>query len=112
EEAWDAILSSRVLLCGLAVDDAHHFKRPGDPTAAGPGRGWVVVRAAELTPDAILGAMERGDFYSSTGVTLRDYHVDSASMTLDIRESAWSKYRVQFIGRGGRVLAERTENPA
>lgn len=112
EEAWDAILSSGVLLYGLAVDDAHHFKRPGDPTAAGPGRGWVVVRAAELTPDAILGAMERGDFYSSTGVTLRDYRVDDTSMALDIRESAWSKYRVQFIGRGGRVLAELTESPA
>ena len=56
--------------------------------------------------------MERGEFYSSTGVTLRDYRVDATSMTLDIRESAWSKYRVQFIGRGGRVLAERTESPA
>ena len=112
EEAWDAILSSGKLLYGLATDDAHHFKRPEDPTAARPGQGWVVVRADTLTPRAILDAMERGEFYSSTGVELRDYRVSATEMTLDIRTTAWSKYRVQFIGRGGRVLSEVTTNPA
>lgn len=112
EEVWDAILTSGLLLYGLAVDDAHHFKRPGDRTAAGPGRGWVVVRAAELAPAAILSAMERGEFYSSTGVELADYRVDSASMTVDVRKSAWSKYRVQFIGRGGKVVHEALDSPA
>ena len=38
EEAWDAILASGTLLYGIAVDDAHHFKRPWDPNAlAAPG---------------------------------------------------------------------------
>ena len=45
EEAWDAILSSGTLLYGIAVDDAHTFKQPGNPAVAGPGRGWVMVRA-------------------------------------------------------------------
>jgi hypothetical protein len=112
EEAWDAILSSGLLLYGLAVDDAHHFKRPEDRTAARPGQGWVFVRADTLTPRAILQAMERGDFYSSTGVELSNYAVDRAAMTLTIRTSTWSKYRVQFIGRGGRVLSEVTSSPA
>jgi hypothetical protein len=106
EEVWDAILSSGLLLYGLAVDDAHHFKRPGDPTAAGPGRGWVYVRAPSLTPAAILSAMERGEFYSSSGVELSDYRVDGSSMTVEVKSTAWSKYRIQFIGREGRVLAE------
>jgi len=112
EEAWDAILSSGKLLYGLATDDAHHFKRPEDPAAARPGQGWVVVRTDTLTPRAILDAMERGEFYSSTGVELRDYRVSATEMTLDVRTTAWSRYRVQFVGRGGRVLSEVTVNPA
>jgi hypothetical protein len=112
EEVWDAILSAGVLLYGIAVDDAHHFKRPWDNTAARPGQGWIMVRSERLAPDAILAAMERGDFYASTGVTLSDYQVSDTAMTITIREDAWSKYRVQFIGRGGRLLSEVTASPA
>ncbi len=106
EEAWDQILSRGVLLYGLATDDAHHFKRPEDPTASRPGQGWVVVRADTLTPRAILDALERGDFYSSTGVELRDYRVTADSMVVEVRPTAFSKYRVQFLGRAGALLHE------
>ena len=61
------------MLFGIAVDDAHHFKRPGDPTAAGPGRGWVYVHAPPLEPKAIVEALDRGEFYASTGVELSEY---------------------------------------
>jgi hypothetical protein len=106
EEAWDAILTSGRLLYGIAVDDAHTFKDPGNPDVAGPGRGWVVVRAPRLESRALLEAMERGDFYASTGVILEDYEVTAASMTVQVATRTFSKYRIQFIGRGGRVLAE------
>jgi len=112
EEAWDAILTSGKLIYGLATDDAHHFKRPEDPTASRPGQGWIVVRADTLTPRAILDAIERGDFYSSTGVELRDLRVSASEVTLDIRATTFSKYRVRFTGRGGRLLSEVTTNPA
>ena len=46
EEVWDRMLSSGKLLYGIAVDDAHYFKRPEDKTAPRPGQGWVYVRAA------------------------------------------------------------------
>jgi hypothetical protein len=45
-------------------------------------------------------------------VELRDYQVSDTAMTITIREEEWSKYRVQFIGRGGRVLSEATTSPA
>jgi len=106
EEAWDAILTSGVLLYGLAVDDAHTFKDPGNPAVAGPGRGWVVVRSERLAPRAILDAMERGEFYSSTGVELAEYDVTAEGIRLAIRPTAFSKYRIQFVGNGGRVLSE------
>ncbi len=112
EAMWDQILSRGVLLYGLAVDDAHHFKRHDDRTASRPGKGWVYVRADTLAARAILEAMERGEFYSSTGVELNDYVVTDSSMTLTVRETAWSKYRIQFIGRDGTLLAESLESPA
>jgi hypothetical protein len=112
EEAWDSILSSGVLLYGIAVDDAHHFKRPWDPTASQPGRGWIMVRADSLTKEGILRAIERGDFYASTGVELSDYQVTPNAMTITVKQAGMSKYRIQFIGRGGKVLQESIASPA
>jgi hypothetical protein len=112
EEVWDQILSSGQLIYGIAVDDAHHFKRPWDPTASRPGRGWVVVRAPRLDAREIVLALERGDFYASTGVTLKDVTAAPGSLTVTIAPTAFSKYRVQFVGRGGKVLAETIDNPA
>ncbi len=112
EEAWDSILSSGTLLYGIAVDDAHTFKQPGNPTVAGPGRGWVMVRAASLDGAGILAAMERGDFYASTGVELSDYQVTPTSMTVTVRATSFSKYRIQFVGRNSKLLQESVESPA
>jgi hypothetical protein len=112
EEMWDAILSSGKLLYGIAVDDAHVFKKPWDKSAPRPGQGWIFVRAERLSGAAILEAMERGDFYASTGVELSDYQVNDKSITIVIDEERTSKYRVQFIGKGGRVLSEAISSPA
>ena len=112
EEAWDQILTKGVLLYGLAVDDAHHFKRPEDPDAARPGQGWIYVRASRLGASELLSAIERGDFYASTGVELADYVVTPASVTITVRERAWAKYVIRFYGRGGRVLKEVSTSPA
>lgn len=112
EEVWDAILTSGIRLYGIAVDDAHTFKQPGNGSVAGPGRGWVVVRAAKLDARALLDAMERGDFYASTGVELADYQVTPRSMIVTVKKTAFSKYRIQFIGEGGKVLQESHDSPA
>ena len=112
EEAWDAILSSGTTMYGIAVDDAHTFKQPGNPAVAGPGRGWVMVRAERLDAAAILAALEQGQFYASTGVELTDIVTTSRSMTVAVKKDAWSKYRIQFIGKGGRVLHEALDSPA
>ena len=112
EDAWDVILTAGTLLYGIAVDDAHTFKDPGNPAVAGPGRGWVVVRASALEPRAVLSALEAGDFYASTGVELSDLVVTDRSMKIVVRQDSWSRYRILFIGRGGRILREAIESPA
>jgi hypothetical protein len=106
EEVWDALLSSNVLLYGVAVDDAHTFKQPGNPNVAGPGRGWVVVRAPRLEARTIVEAIERGEFYASTGVELQALDVAADRIHVAVKPVPSSKYRIQFIGKGGHVLEE------
>ena len=112
EEVWDRILSSGKLIYGLADDDAHVFKQPGNPNVPGPGRGWVFVRAERLEPRPIVDALDRGDFYASTGVELADYQVTGKAITITIKPDPYSKYRVQFIGRNGAILSEALASPA
>ena len=112
EAIWDEVLSSGRLIYGVAVDDSHFFKRLGDRSVPTPGQAWVYVRASELSQTAILAALERGDFYASTGVELNDIKFDGRSLTITIREEKASKYTIQFIGGNGRVLTTVTTNPA
>jgi hypothetical protein len=112
EEVWDRLLSSGKVIYGIADDDAHVFKQPGNPDVPGPGRAWVVVRAERLAPRPIVEALERGDFYSSTGVELSDYQVTDKAITITVNQKPSSKYRIQFIGSHGRVLSETTASPA
>jgi len=106
EETWDRILSSGKLLYGIAVDDAHYFKRPEDPAAPRPGKGWVYVRAPRLEARALVEALERGEFYSSTGVEMQSIEATASALSLAVKPETASKYRIQFIGRQGRVLSE------
>ena len=112
ETIWDSVLSGGKLIYGIASDDVHSVRKLGDRKVPTPGHGWVMVRAQELTGKAILEALERGDFYSSTGVELEDYRSDGRSMTITIKPERWSKYRIQFIGAHGKLLAESLENSA
>lgn len=106
EAMWDDILSAGLQLYGIAVDDAHVFKIPWDKSKSTPGHGWVMVRAASLNATEILTALESGDFYASTGVTLKDYQADAKAIRLAIAPEPQIKYTVQFIGQGGKVLKE------
>jgi hypothetical protein len=102
ERIWDILLAERLtggedVMYGVAVDDAHNYHEL-DAKHANPGRGWVMVRAQELTPDALIAAMERGDFYGSSGVTLDEILKTDASLSLRIVAEEGVEYRTTFIG--------------
>ena len=101
EAMWDQLLAKGRRVYGVAVDDSHHLKNPWDVYVALPGKAWVVVRA-ERDPKSIVAALERGDFYASTGVELEDV----SGTKVKVREKNRARYRIQFIGDGGRVLQE------
>ena len=113
EALWDELLSAGTLLYGVAADDSHFFKGSEGPAAmSAPGRGWVMVRAERLDAEAILQALERGDFYATTGVELAEYSANEKGISLRVVPFSRSRYQVQFIGKGGRVLKEVGVQPS
>ena len=59
-----------------------------------------MVRGDKLDPDAITETISRGDFYSSSGVTLKDVVFDSRKrvLTLQIDAEEGVTYSTRFIG--------------
>jgi predicted metal-dependent phosphoesterase TrpH len=112
EEVWDRLLAGGMTVYGIAVDDAHTFKDPGNPTVSAPGRGWVTVRAPRLDARSLMDALERGDFYASTGVVLDDVRATQRDLTVKVKVEGAARYRIQFIGRAGAILREATEPTA
>ena len=109
EEIWDKVLSTGRVIFGVATDDAHHFKGEFSASAVNPGRGWIMVRAAELTSAAILAAFDRGDFYASTGVELKSYEASRREIRIELPPGTGStapRYRTFFIGKDGAVLKQ------
>jgi hypothetical protein len=116
EQMWDVMLTRRherggAPLYGVATDDAHDYREYHNNVSM-PGRGWVMVRTERLTPERLLDALSRGDFYASTGVTLQELRNDGRQITLAIVPEANTTYRTQFIGtrrhsdKIGEVLGE------
>ena len=102
ERMWDLANHLRVnklggsILFGIGTDDSHeYFGKPGSR----PGRGWVMVRAQYLTPEHLIRAMKAGDFYASSGVSLRDvqWDADRRKLSLSIQEEPGAIYTTQYL---------------
>jgi hypothetical protein len=102
ERMWDLANHLRVnklggsILFGIGTDDSHeYFGKPGSR----PGRGWVMVRAQYLTPEHLIRAMKAGDFYASSGVSLRDVQWDPErrKLSVAIQEEPGVTYTTQFL---------------
>lgn len=102
EEIWDEVNTyfaqqNKPLLYGVAVDDSHNYHKI-DTMRANPGRGWVQVKSRVLHPDSLIQAMERGDFYASTGVRLQNISMDDKALSIRIDAEDGVEYTTQFIG--------------
>lgn len=103
EEIWDVVLTRRLaelkldVMYGIGVDDSHQYQELmlGKSNS---GRGWVMVRARHLTPESIVLALEAGDFYASSGVTLQNVTRSATTLALEIQPEPGVTYVTQFIG--------------
>lgn len=101
ERIWDIANTIRLgelnarPLYGVATDDSHNYHGRGNVT---PGRGWIMVRADRLEKDAIIEAMQRGAFYASSGVTLKDVRFEAGRLDIEIDARPGVQYVTEFIG--------------
>ena len=103
ERIWDILLTRRLaefelpVLYGLATDDCHAYHEFASGES-NPGRGWVMVLADQLSTQALVDALEAGQFYSSSGVELRRIEVSSTHVTIEVEPIEGETYKIEFIG--------------
>jgi hypothetical protein len=124
--AWDECLGGGAPLYGIATDDSHH---PGFDSSL----AWTWVRCGERSPEAVLEALRKGSFYSSTGPVVHELSVleDAVEVRCDParritlvsdrkRGASVSAGRLGYCFRGrvletdghGDVVAARLSRPA
>lgn len=72
-DSWymlDIMLARGYRYNACATDDAHFHAQHNDRV-----RGWVCVKSESRTPEALLAALKRGEYYSSTGAQIHDVQV-------------------------------------
>jgi hypothetical protein len=102
EEMWDLIniaysKDKKPLLYGLGTDDSHHYHNIGSKWS-NAGRGWIMVQADTLSPESLIGAMENGQFYASSGVTLSDVTLDDNMLNIKVQPEQGIEYEISIIG--------------
>lgn len=88
---WDDLMAAGRRLWGLGADDSHWR-----PDRCDAGLGWVWVRAAELTQQAVLDALEKGCFYASSGPRIFDLRLEGDEIYVRCSPAA----AIDFIGAG------------
>ena len=117
EEMWDEMLSKKIKIWGVAVDDSHHFKEEFAPHRHNPGRGWVEVFAENLSEKDILDSMRNGNFYFSNGVKFKNIKFNKEKIEIKISGDYFnkglsnslvtdSKYTTQLISNNGEIVEE------
>ncbi|MBI5650892.1 MAG: CehA/McbA family metallohydrolase [Chloroflexi bacterium] len=96
---WDELLAEKKQLWGTAVDDTHWAERDD------PGGGWLMVKAQEWTQAAILHAIARGHFWTTTGPELYKVWLDGKT----VRVECSPVKIINFIAQGRHGSTERAE---
>ena len=67
-QVLDDLLHENEPVFPIAADDAHGER--------GCGFGWLRVKADALEYDTVMAALEKGDFYASTGPEINDLYIE------------------------------------
>ena len=71
---WDAALEHQPNMLGFATDDSHFVEAA--PLEKG---GWITVNAPELSREAIMASLCRGNFYSSSGPLFKSICIEKGN---------------------------------
>ena len=104
---WDDLLGAGFMMPGFAVDDVH---------GKGIFGGYIMVKAKELTLDAVMEAINNGRFYSSAAPVLEDVRLEKGKITVKcspVKQIMFMSSRTKgFVKRApkGKTLTEASYN--
>ena len=104
EQVWDQLLTAGQRVYGIAVDDAHYFKRPWDPMAPRPGRGWVIVHAPQARGVGADDVARERRLLRLDGRRARGLRRRPAAIDVRVRAAGDTRYRSGSSVRGEVVL--------
>lgn len=102
EIMWDLVNihyldQGKPLLYGIATDDSHHYHN-FTADLSNTGRGWVMVNSKKLETSSLIEAMEKGDFYASTGIRIKKYVVTKNQIRVEVEPEQGVHYEILFLG--------------
>lgn len=100
EVLWDFLLREGKRVFATAVDDVH---TPEDLYG-----GWVCVKAAERSAEAILCALHSGAYYCSSGPVIHDFGLDGDTVYVDCGGCREIHF-ITYPPRGKSFFAEQGE---
>jgi hypothetical protein len=65
---WDELLNAGHMMPAMANDDLHESARIGE--------AWTMIKAKELTANAIMNALRSGCYYATCGPVFEDFRVE------------------------------------
>jgi hypothetical protein len=83
---YDKMLRRRQRVFCHAGDDNHNGFPKDDPRWDSFG-AWTMILADELSYDAVIGAMERGDMYASTGPAIKELSFEDGVVHVECSEA-------------------------
>jgi len=92
---YDELLARGRRLSACATDDAHF----NFDDAFG---GWVMVKAPERDPDALVAALRAGEYYASQGPEIHAIALDGETLEIECGPAA----AVMALGRGSKAANE------
>ncbi len=102
---WDVMLREGRRVYGVASDDNHNTEFVQDSCG-----GFIVVKAPELTHEAITQAMLDGNFYSSAGPEIYDWGVhDNVAYVSCSPVERVNFIAGNYVGAGATVIRENPE---
>lgn len=102
ENVFEDILRTGKRIFAVATDDNHN-SFPLDSVQCDSFGGFTMIKAENLDYQTVISAMERGDFYASTGPLIEELYYEDGKVYLRCSEAA--EISMISLGRWGRRLA-------
>ena len=103
---YDEMLRRGKRIACIAADDCHGSE-PDDDPRCGRYAGFIMVKARELEYGEVIGALERGDFYASTGPFIEELYVEDGVIRIKCSPTKEIAMMTQYRPFGGiRVTRE------